>query len=296
MRPIPKRRARNRWTTIASGLLIALFLIMGSLSCDTLLLPPEPEEPVYDNPIDPGNPAYVAPQTTITGGPAQGSTISQNSATFTWSGNATGMLFQYRLNASQWSPWAGDLSVLLQYLDEAPYTFEVRGAYNPGVGNTPTLIDDTPASRSFTVNAVTGPALRLSPTLTLTSVNDTFDLNLIAEDVSDLMMVSTVIRFNTARQQVVSLTNGSFLTSTGGSIAVYNTYDNDAGVIEVNMATATGSPPGVSGTGTVLTIRFRQINAEDGLIWFAAGSSVMRDSDNDPITITATPTVAVVVR
>jgi hypothetical protein len=136
----------------------------------------------------------------------------------------------------------------------------------------------------------------LSPTLNPVTIYDTFDLTIVAEDVSDLMLVATTIRFNPSRQEVVSLTSGSLLTSNGGSIAAYNSYDNDAGTVEVNMATATGNPPGVTGTGVVLTIRFRQIGSEDSFIWFANGSSYLRDSDNNPITLTDTVAAAVTVR
>jgi|GEM_PF-548179 len=280
---------------LPGGLLLLVLVLATAVSACKLVLPEEPEDPIYDNPVDPESPDYVPPATTITAGPTEGSTVTTNEVTFTWTGNGPDMLFRFRVNSGDWIGWRDTETVTLQYLDETTYTFEVQAAYNPGGGATPTQIEGTPHSRTFTVDAVTGPALRLSPTLTRVYQNDTFDIHLIAEDVSDLMLVATTIRFSPTRLEVVSLTHGSFLTSTGGSIAPYNEYDNAAGTIDVNMATATGSPAGVSGTGTVLTIRFRQKNTTNSTIWFAGLSSFLRDSNNDPITLNETATAAVVV-
>ena len=99
MRSTKERRPLRLWLA-AGGPLVLAVLLAAVTACDQIILPEEPEEPVYDNPVDPDSPDFVAPQTTITDGPAEGSTISTNSATFTWQGNLSGMLFQARLNGS----------------------------------------------------------------------------------------------------------------------------------------------------------------------------------------------------
>ena len=71
-------------------------------SCD-MIIPPE-EESELDNPRDPDNPdTFEAPETTITSGPADSSTVNTSTVTFEYESNAD--LFQTRLNGSDWSDW-----------------------------------------------------------------------------------------------------------------------------------------------------------------------------------------------
>jgi hypothetical protein len=205
--------------------------------------------------------------------------------TFAWSGNRAGMLFQGRLNGSAWTPWSNATSIILRYLDEGEYTFEVRAGYPSGTAADPSDFDDTPATRSFTVDAVAGPSLRMSPLVQQVSVNGTFQVELIAEEVSDLMLITSTLHFNTSHLQVLSLVEGPFLTSTGGSIASYNGFDNVAGTIEVNMATATGSPPGVSGSGVVLTINLQVKAIRESSVTFETAVTHLRDHLNQTITV-----------
>ena len=149
------------WRLFRAVLFIAFIAgnLLAVTSCD-MVVPPE-EESEYDNPRDPENPdTYVAPLTTITSGPSEGSTVNTSTVTFEYESNAD--LFQTRIDSGSWSVWSSALSTTFEYLDEGPYTFEVRSAYDPGTG-APTDIEETPKSVTFIVNAVTGPSLRLSP-------------------------------------------------------------------------------------------------------------------------------------
>ena len=106
----------------------------------------------------------TAPETQIVSGPANASTIGANSTTFGFTGTddltPTGSLsYQSRLDGGAWSATAGSTIATLSNLADGPHTFDVR-AVDLG-GN----IDATPATRSFTVDAlgpvvtiVTGPA------------------------------------------------------------------------------------------------------------------------------------------
>ena len=248
--------------------LLPILLLAAALTACTAIVPPEPDDPVYDNPQDPDGNEYVAPETTITTGPAEGSTVGSSEVNLAWSGNRTGMLFQGRLNGSAWTPWSSATSITLRYLDEGNYTFEVRAGYPSGTAADPTDFDETPASRSFTVDAVHGSSLRLSPLAQEVNNGTSFQVQLIAEEVSDLMLVTSTLHFEPLHLRVLSMTDGPFLTSTGGSIASYNGFDNTAGTIEVNMATATGTPPGVSGSGVVLTITFQVKSVRESSVTF----------------------------
>jgi hypothetical protein len=91
------------------------------------------------------------PQTSITGGPSQGSYTSAASASFSWSGTdnlaASGDLrFQWRLDNGEWSSWSAQRSVELTGLGQGPHTFSVRG--RDGAGN----VESPGASVSWTVD------------------------------------------------------------------------------------------------------------------------------------------------
>jgi len=132
---------------------------------------------------------------------------------------------------------------------------------------------------------VAGPSLRLSPLLIETAQGVDFELELIAEEVTDLMAVKAVINYNPSQITVVEIQEGSFLASTGGNLASYFTSDPVSGTIDINIGTATGTPPGVSGTGAVVIIKLRGlITAETDLTFDQVGTE-LRDSDNSTITV-----------
>lgn len=296
-----ERRIRPVWATALLCLVLAGGVLTIAGGCGTLLVPEEPEDPVFDNPIDPDSPDHVAPQTSITGGPADGSTVTSSSVTFSWSGNSGATLFQIRITggvygidwtpwsgmfANEWSPWTSDTSVTLDFLDELTYTFEVSAGYPSNAsGGDPDEWDTTPESRSFTVNAVTGPALRLSPRVTAVSQNGTFDLDIIAEDVTDLAMLNMRIVWNTADIQYSSVWEiGTFLGSNGGDVLnLGTTGEEGTGAWELAIGVAGGSPPGISGTGVIATLHFRAISSGVHTISFVSSSTELRDHLNNPI-------------
>ncbi|MCK4771679.1 MAG: hypothetical protein KAT18_02065 [Candidatus Latescibacteria bacterium] len=268
----------------------ALLLVTGFLTACDALAPVE--EITFENPIDPSGSEFVPPTTTITGGPSDGSTVTTNSATFDWTGNKSDTRFRYRMSGGEWagtgwSPWGTQQSYTMDFLDELSYSFEVQAGYANDPGD-PTEVDDTPESRDFTVNAVTGPALRLSPTRIHSPNNTTFDLQIIAEDVTDLTMSKITIRFNSGMLQYAdSYSYGTFLTSNGGSVQYFDpVIDNVSGLLEFNFGIAGGSTAGVSGTGMILTISFRGTSTGTTDVTFGAANTLLRNDDNNPITIT----------
>jgi hypothetical protein len=276
----------GHWPAIFAALiLVTVFLA----ACDALA---PVEEITFENPIDPAGSEFVPPTTTITGGPSDGSTVTTNSATFDWTGNKSDMHFRYRMSGGEWagtgwSPWGTQQSYTMDFLDELSYSFEVQAGYANDPGD-PTEVDDTPESRDFTVDAVQGPALRMSPTRIHAPNNTTFDLQIIAEDVTDLTMTKIRIRFNPGFLQYAdSYAFGSFLTSNGGSILEFDPFiDNLTGIVELNFGVAGANPPGVTGTGTILTVSFRAVGTGTTDIIFGPANTLLRDHLNQGITIT----------
>jgi len=308
-----EQRFRPAWVTALLCIMLAGGVLTIAGGCGTLLVPEEPEEPVFDNPIDPDSPDHVAPQISITGGPAEGSTVTSSSVTFSWSGNTGATLFQIRVTggaygigwtpwsgmfSNEWSPWTSDTSVTLDFLDELNYTFEVTAGYpSDAGGGDPDEWDTTPESRTFTVNALTGPALRLSPRITSVSQNVTFDLDIIAEDVTDLTMLNMRIVWNTANIQYASGWEvGSFLGSNGGDILnLGTTGEEGAGAWDLAIGVAGGNPPGVTGTGVIATLHFRAVSSGVHTIAFVSSGTELRDHLNNPINPTGLISARVIV-
>ena len=61
--------------------------------------------------------------------------------------------------------------------------------------------------------------------------------------------------------------------------------DAVSGTIELNIATAAGTPPGVSGTGTVLVIQLNGIVSSETELTFRQENTELRDSINQTITV-----------
>jgi len=274
------------WSTAIAALLLTAGILA---ACDALT---PPESPIYNNPVDPGGSTFVPPTVTITGGPQTGDTVSTRSVTFTWTGSSNAILFQTRVLGhewlSDWSPWSEDTSQTLIGLDESQYQFRVRGGIPSSSGDPQSGFISDPASRTFTVDAIQGPALWLSPVLSLASLNGNFDLNVYAEDVTDLTMVKLRIRFDAGRLQYTTKSDGPFLLSNGGTLLQFDPIiDNGAGLVEFEMGVAGANPPGVTGTGIIITLTFQAVGTGQTDVTFGLANTLLRDHLNAEITLTS---------
>ena len=279
-----RQKTKSRVTPLRQCVFIMLLLISGAslTACDTIVAPPD--DPVVDNPIDPGSPTFVPPETVITSGPTNGATVDTARVVFEWEGNEGAVIFQNRLNQDDWTDWSTDTTRVLEYLDEGLYSFSVRSAYSDENSN-PAYIDSTEASVTFTVDAVESSSLRLSPRLVEVTQSQTFQLELIAEDVIDLMGVRATLSFNSSALSVEQITVGNFLASGGGSVISQIITDAEGGIIEINLAVADGNPAGVSGTGTLAVLQFRGLQVGNTTITIQSASSDMRNHLNHIIVI-----------
>jgi hypothetical protein len=88
------------------------------------------------------------PETTITSGPAEGSSTTSTSASFTLASSESGT-FQCALDGAAWSTCSSSQSY--SGLSAATHTFQARATDSAG------NVDPTPATRSWTVTAVAPP-------------------------------------------------------------------------------------------------------------------------------------------
>jgi hypothetical protein len=94
-----------------------------------------------------GNGDITPPDTTITAGPAEGSTVTQAAASFSFSSTEANSTFNCQLDGGGFSRCASPKTV--SGLPNGSHTFEVKAT--DAAGNT----DATPARRTWTVNATT---------------------------------------------------------------------------------------------------------------------------------------------
>ncbi len=256
---------------------VSAFTIAG-LSCGSA-----PDAPEYDNPIIPDDPSYVPPQTTILSGPEEGAVVDTHIVTFTWRGNQDDMDFMYLKPDSTWSEFSTDTSVTFRYLDEGDYLFEVSGRYSS------LIEEDIPASRTYTINDIHGPALWLYPRYQQVDVGSEFSVEVMLEEVENVFAVKAVLEFDPTVLQVSNVEvyedSRSLLKANGGTVIPFSSYDNTAGSVVIEAATATGGPAGVDGTGSLGIITFSSGSAGDNSITITPGSQ-LRNPENGSIAIT----------
>ena len=240
------------------------------------------DDPVQDNPLDPGNPEYIPPSTTILSGPEEGDTLNTPDATFRWRGSLSNSDYSYRLNDSDWSDWSMDSSVSFRLLDELTHMFEVRTRY--GSGDT----EEPPTSISFTVNAVSGPAYMIQPRLIQVVVGEEFSLELMAEEVTDFAIAEVNFAWDHAVVELIGISiytdSTAFLKSNGGTIINFVDIDTATGSAVINVGVAAGDPDHVEGTGALFRIRMKAIDSGNTEVQVLESSS-MRNGSNTHITI-----------
>lgn len=228
------------------------FVFYLSLSC-TLV---DEEAPLFNNPLDPDDDNFIPVETYITAGPEDGETVTDHVVTFSWSGNDGVTEYSYSLNGSEWSDYSPETSTTFSYLDDSEYVFEVKGQYHEQAE------DESPATRSFTVDAVKGPALMFGPRMTTVSRSSNFTVDLMAEEVSDLMAVYAEIQYDKValRFDGYQVITGAILESNGGSVADIIEEDADNGIIKINLVVVGGSSSGVNGSGPLIQLQFRSLS------------------------------------
>jgi Cohesin domain/PEP-CTERM motif len=141
--------------------------------------------------------------------------------------------------------------------------------------------------------ALAGAALALlssgaavaAPTLSITGPSSSvwgqsFSLNIVASDVSDLYGYQFDVTFNPATFSSTGVTEGSFLATAGSTFFSGGTVDNTAGTLSFVFDTLLGPGPGATGSGVLATLDFTTIGAGSGT-FALANVSVLNSSLGD---------------
>jgi len=227
------------------------------------------------------------PEVEITEGPAEDEVLTADQVTFTYGSiNASGQIeFSTKLNDQDWSDWGPQTSVTYENLEESdlagPHLFQVQ--VRADAGESEILL------RRFQINALQGPTLRLSPKALTTSVGQTVEVDIVAEEVTNLLAARVIIEFDADRLQLQEVVaDDLFLTQRGGTVFRPDAViDNENGQVDLSVGVLGGTNAGVDDSGILAKLRFRARSSGIGTLEIGAGSE-LRDSQSNPQSIQIT--------
>lgn len=113
------------------------------------------------------------------------------------------------------------------------------------------------------------PVLSVSATPTPAVVGSPVTLDVLVADIVDLYAFQFSLSFAPGLLQATGVTEGSFLSTGGGTFFGGGTIDNTAGTISFTFDALVGAVPGVSGSGTLASISFNAIGAGVSALTFS---------------------------
>ena len=248
--------------------LIYLLSLLFVLSC-------EDTTPTRDNPLDEEGGDYIAPIIGLLD-IVDGDILYSEVIEFTWEGNELVTEFRYKYDSFDWTEWSESNSATLSYLDEDDHQLAVQSRYLNG---------DTSdvASVSFIVDAVAGPALMFYPRRHFSQAGETVTFQILAEEVTDLMMSEIHLEYDPSMLEIISVSQGSFFQNGQNSIFLYE-INTEAGAVQINTTLLDGDSPAVSGTGDLAEIQMKLLQAGSATVSFN-GSDAFIGPENNDITI-----------
>ena len=286
--------------------LSALAVVLLVTSCDLFTN--------VDNMFDPEHPDFRNPETFIISGPSDGEIVQSNTVVFSWihadstyhidtlsTTNIAGRIeFSYRLTGRDWSEWqsgeslwyspythwlydesTGIHSLTLGPLADGPQLFEIRMKYPTEV------FEYNWPMRSFTIDAMEGPALMVSPMQTYIDSGAAFYAHARVLDAVDLMGVNLKLQYDPTMLSIreYSLFDDSLdflLQSYADYINDFTFITNDTltGLFELSIGIAGGNFTGVSGSGALIQFTFDHIGERGNTAIEVLDESTLRDINN----------------
>ena len=253
-----------------------LFIILFCISCS------EPEL-VLDNVLDPDNPDYLPPETTIlyTNPSLIDGVLNENSVTVYWEGNDPDMEFQFKLDDGAWSEWSPVFFGTFNYLNEGNHTALVQSRYLSGT------VEDWPDTLLFNVDAIQGSSLRIHRLYTEVAVSDIFTVDIMAEEVNALSGAGITISFPSDGLSFTgdTLTAGPFFSQYPNQILYFYSESQSAGstTLQLDIATLDETDDYFSGTGVIAVLEFRADAVGEHDIEFDGATTTLRNANNTVI-------------
>ena len=248
---------------------IFLALVLIAFSC-------EDTNPIRDNPLDDESGVYTGPTINLLTDIANGDTLYSETFTISFVGNELVSQFRFKLDDFAWTEWTEDSLVILDYLDEGDHQITAQSRYING---------DTSdvASISFIVDAVSGPSLMFYPRRHFAHAGETVMFQVLAEEVTNLMMSEIHLEYGVSDFEIISITQGVFFQNSQNSLFI-SEVDPQEGTIQINTALLDDDTPSINGTGSLAILEVKLLHDASATISFSGGD-IFINPDNDEIQI-----------
>lgn len=257
--------------------LLLLVSILLNFSCSVKINPVS-----YKDETDPDNPYFVPPDVYLITDFLSGDTLKTQQISVAWEGSVPdSCVYSWTLDSVFFSGWTYDTTAVLPLLDEGNHYFEIIAKYFNGV------IQDTSTGIYFYVDAVTGPALRLSPPYQEITKDENVRLDIWLEDVQNWTGGQIILTWDHTYAQYVSLNlydlSYQFLLQQNSSLIHRITDYPDSVILDIGLMDA--EPTGISGSGKIARLILSPVNNVDTLdVNFGTGCE-FRDAQNQSIPI-----------
>ena len=148
------------------------------------------------------------------------------------------------------------------------------------------------AAALLALSAWAAPSLAAGPQVTFAATPNpaqqggTVDIDVLVSQITDLYAYQFSINFDASLLQVSNIAMGSFLSAGGTTFSDTGTVDNTAGTVTLSFNTLIGLLPGVSGSGTLLTLHMNTIGTGTSTLSFAPADTLFVDSNLATIGVT----------
>jgi len=185
---------------------------------------------------------------------------------------------------------SGNLNVVR--LNYAPQSAEATPAAPAKPAATPGAAPSETVPKPETPAPAAQPRVTLSPEKVETRSGASFTLNLQVENVTDLFSAPVVIKFDPNVVRVSEVNRGSFMVADGREAMFTRNINNDTGEVRVILSRMPATP-GVSGSGSLLTITFQVVG--QGVTVISVPQLTFQDSRMTAI-LSASPQATVTIR
>ena len=207
------------------------------------------EKPVLDNPYGDD----IMPDIIIDSDSLDGSTIDSSSIRISWTPNIYAFEFSYYLFPVDtiYSGWNTDTTAHYTFLDEGEYLFFIKSRYQEGEEK------ESPDSLSFTIDAISGPGLRIYPLFVEVEISAEFTVDIYAEEVNNLTGAEIILTYEPELISLDSTFEGAFLSETQGQSITIKEHDPDVGYLVITLATYDDNAVGLTGSGSLAGLTFK---------------------------------------
>jgi hypothetical protein len=268
--------------SVIQSFVLALCLL-ASFSCtDT---PSKPAD-VLDNPVDPKSPVFTYPVTTILTPYKDGDTITLSSFLIKLQKEKDVLTFSYKLDNNKWAELDSTVdTIFVDDLDEGKHILHIKAKHIDKKTE-----EKIPKVIMFYVNAVTGPSLMFYPRSSNVTIDSTFNIYLLAEEVQALYGVKASFSYDVSSLRINSITAGSLAKSGSYTPNMFQMVSPQLARIEMFLS---GSNPanGLTGTDTIAVLNCTALKRSSTALTFYSHSDSVQFRTVTNTRITMQPTV-----